>query len=853
MKKVIVIFFSGILIFFVCLTGEVNALTNSKSLYKVQENDGNGIPIYNGQTVSVEGIATVDTGKWHDSSNYFSIVAAKDDYRFSGGVAIYLSGSIQPTISRGARVVVTGTCSYEGYSTDTGTTVIKPSSSSNISIRSAGNELPPAVPIYTDCTYDEVENYLGMRYEGMLVRIMGKIYNYDNEGITRGFYVDGSKDGNYGDQTGKMRVKIYSYSGIDISGFGNGDFVLVKGVLFQSDTTSPYKSGYYIRPTQQSDIKKVDDNTLTLLLDEVRRTNSSGEPVLAGETVNIEGIATVDTGKWHDNSNYFSIISPVPSPGVDPVLPQAGVGVYKYNSLTPTITTGDWVKTTGTVAADGYDVGTTVIEPTSITIQSSGNDLLAASLIRTDWADSELAPYESMRIKVSGKAYNIDNEGITRGFYVDGSSDYNWDNQTGMLRVKFYSYSGIDISNLSSGDKVIVRGVLVENSADGFFIRPCAQADIVKRASYTRRTLFIHLDGFRADYLDRGWDTANIDSIVADGVLMSNAEVWFPTMTTAQMTCLVTGAYPSTHTVPSISMYHKSMDRRLRYLKNNQAETVGETFQENGLLTAAVLQYKLQDRGADIFEVGDTITEITNKAIAVIENDDADFLCVLYNQTDSTAHTYGTNSQEIRACVEAIDDAIGSIVTKLEDMNLYDDTNIYLASDHSMTNVDYNITSDLEDALDSTEIKWEYGAVDIGPFDSDTKIVYTRAGGAAQIYYRQSLTDQEKSTLISALEEVTGIADVLELADLQALHCHEWAGDLVCTCDSGYAFSTSVAEHGSLNERPEFMVLEGPGIKVGETIGTEVYCTDIVPTILHLHNLSEPATVDGTVITDALL
>jgi len=48
MRRTIVIFFIEILIFFICLAGEVNALTNSKSLYKIQENYSNGIPIYNG-------------------------------------------------------------------------------------------------------------------------------------------------------------------------------------------------------------------------------------------------------------------------------------------------------------------------------------------------------------------------------------------------------------------------------------------------------------------------------------------------------------------------------------------------------------------------------------------------------------------------------------------------------------------------------------------------------------------------------------------------------------------------------------------------------------------------------------
>lgn len=38
------------------------AYVNSKDLYKVHENNGVGQPIYNNQTVSVQGVVSVDMG-----------------------------------------------------------------------------------------------------------------------------------------------------------------------------------------------------------------------------------------------------------------------------------------------------------------------------------------------------------------------------------------------------------------------------------------------------------------------------------------------------------------------------------------------------------------------------------------------------------------------------------------------------------------------------------------------------------------------------------------------------------------------------------------------------------------------
>ena len=75
-----------------------------------------------------------------------------------------------------------------------------------------------------------------------------------------------------------------------------------------------------------------------------------------------------------------------------------------------------------------------------------------------------------------------------------------------MISVKFYDYSGIDISNLSEGDLVTLRGVLQKNDSEapytsGYFLRPRNQGDIVKRSDHQRRTVYIHLDAFRNDYV----------------------------------------------------------------------------------------------------------------------------------------------------------------------------------------------------------------------------------------------------------------------------------------------------------------------------------------------------------------
>ena len=69
--------------------------------------------------------------------------------------------------------------------------------------------------------------------------IRDRVSDVAAEGTVRGFYVDGSRDGDYEDGAGRMQVKWYSYSGIE-SQVSQGDWVVVEGILMQSDASSPY-------------------------------------------------------------------------------------------------------------------------------------------------------------------------------------------------------------------------------------------------------------------------------------------------------------------------------------------------------------------------------------------------------------------------------------------------------------------------------------------------------------------------------------------------------------------------------------------------------------------------------------
>ena len=135
-----------------------------------------------------------------------------------------------------------------------------------------------------------------------------------------------------------------------------------------------------------------------------------------------------------------------------------------------------------------------------------------------------------------------------------------------------------------------------------------------------------------------------------------------------------------------------------------------------------------------------------------------------------------------------------------------------------------------------------------GHSGEDTKLVYNLASGSAEIYFRKPLTQAEYDALIAGLEGITGVARVYTRSELDAMDTPQNLGDLVVDCAEGYAFSTSVAEHGAKAQQQIFMVFNGPTIKQGELYETECRSVDCVANILAVHGVPAADTVDGAVL-----
>lgn len=243
---------SLLLFFLVFLFATQQVSAQTLTIGDIRTRNEQGSPVYLDQTVTVQGVVAVDSGLWHDSANYFAII---DPVLSSQGVLVYLPGTTQPAVQAGSLVQVTGQLSNRGYATDIGSLVVLVTNPEHVQIIDPdyGLTIEPQ-SVVTDASEDILETMAGS-----FVQIEGRLFDYSNAGIVRGFWLDGSRDGNIDDGQGAMYFKFYNYAGIDISELHNGCYVVATGILLKADERH---GGYYVRPVNNDCVTEISEKSV---------------------------------------------------------------------------------------------------------------------------------------------------------------------------------------------------------------------------------------------------------------------------------------------------------------------------------------------------------------------------------------------------------------------------------------------------------------------------------------------------------------------------------------------------------------------------------------------------------------
>lgn len=232
--------------------------------------------------------------------------------------------------------------------------------------------------------------------------------------------------------------------------------------------------------------------------------------------------------------------------------------------------------------------------------------------------------------------------------------------------------------------------------------------------------ILISIDGFRADYLDRGL-TPNLSALAADGVRAKAMRPAFPSLTFPNHYTLVTGLYPDHHGIVNNTMvdpvlgkfsYKKSAELSGRWWDG--AEPLWVTAARQGVRSGTMFwpgsDVEIRGGRPDYFVPfnGKMTPEQRVEQVLGWLDLPADrrprFLTLYFEQVDHESHDHGPNSPEADAALRTIDATIGRLVDELKKRNLYAKANIVIVSDHGMTAVSDQRNVLLDRLIDLTHV-----------------------------------------------------------------------------------------------------------------------------------------------------
>lgn len=250
-------------------------------------------------------------------------------------------------------------------------------------------------------------------------------------------------------------------------------------------------------------------------------------------------------------------------------------------------------------------------------------------------------------------------------------------------------------------------------------------------ALFAPTTLIISLDGFRADFLQRGL-TPRLNTLVKEGISPPYMNPSFPSVTFPNHFTLATGLYPEAHGVVGNSFWDPELQEEFFYTHTDISMQPkwwnGEPFwvsaEKAGIRTAVHMwpgseahlggdiklsfldQYngkeKLSNKVARIFEFLDRPG--LEDPEAKREDTRPQLIAAYVPNVDADGHRFGPNSTEIRSTIADADKMLDDIFLGLEARNLTHIVNIIIVSDHGMATTDVSRMIQMEDLVDLTKV-----------------------------------------------------------------------------------------------------------------------------------------------------
>lgn len=365
------------------------------------------------------------------------------------------------------------------------------------------------------------------------------------------------------------------------------------------------------------------------------------------------------------------------------------------------------------------------------------------------------------------------------------------------------------------------------------------------QASPPAPLLLISIDGYRADYFNRGM-TPTLATMADAGVHATAMQPAFPTLTFPNHYTLVTGLYPNHQGIVSNTMYDAQLGKFS--LGNRAAVADGRwwnggtpiwvTADQHGLKTATMFW---PGSAAEIhgyrpdhwvpFNGAITADQRVDQVLQWLDlpaGERPSFLTLYFDAVDHAGHRDGPDTPQVNAALRKVDDAIARLVDGLRARDLYEHMNIIVVSDHGMAATPKGQLVLMDKLINLEHVR----VVSMGIL----------AGFVPKDEYR----DEVRAKLLSSHPHMT----CWDKADIPArLHygSNPRIPPIVCAANVGWQITTtsyvakrkypmSLGEHGYDNANPlmrALFIAHGPAFREGLVV-SEFPNVDVYPLMTHL-------------------
>ncbi|KAI1472372.1 Phosphodiest-domain-containing protein [Daldinia caldariorum] len=280
-------------------------------------------------------------------------------------------------------------------------------------------------------------------------------------------------------------------------------------------------------------------------------------------------------------------------------------------------------------------------------------------------------------------------------------------------------------------------------------------------ALFLPTTLIISLDGFRADFLNRGL-TPRLNAFVKEGVSPLYMTPSFPSVTFPNHYTLATGLYPESHGVVGNTFWDPDLQSEFFYTDPDRSldakwwggEPFWVTAEEQGVRTAVHMwpgsEAHVQGKDPSFLDKYNGKEKLPKKVDRIlefldkpgVENPDADpadirpqIIAAYVPNVDADGHRFGPNSTEIRSTISEVDNMLDQLFHGLETRNLTNIVNVIIVSDHGMATTDVSRMIQIEDLVDIDKVEHLDGwpLVGIRPKNpDDLQLLYEQAAEKAK-------------------------------------------------------------------------------------------------------------------------